>query len=142
MSDYNNYFLGSKEEDLNKKAITQYFDINYLPLKHLPISYFSMNDLKELEKIHNNDPNNKKLIDDYLIKINKTMNNNINNFNSFNILPIIIVLFIFYIFLMIFILRIIQFNYPLYYVYILIGIIGILLLITSLWFLYINSNIL
>ena len=51
MSDYYNYFLGNKEEDLKKKAIIQYFDINYLPLKHLPISYFSMNDITKLEKI-------------------------------------------------------------------------------------------
>jgi len=140
MTDYNYYLLGNKN-DLEGKIITQYFDINYISLKHLPISYFSMNDLKELEKI-DSDTNNKKMIDDYLKKINKTMNNNINNFNSFNIYPIIIVLFIFYIFLMIFILRIIQYNYPLYYIYILVGIIGIILLITSLWFLYINSNLL
>ena len=137
---YNNYFLGN-EDDLKGKAITQYFDINYLPLKHLPISYFSMNDISQLENI-DTDVNNKKIIEDFLKKINKDMNIKVNNFNNFNIYPIIIMLFIFYINLMIFILRIIQYNFPLYYIYILIGIIGILLLITSLWFLYINSNFL
>lgn len=141
-SSYFNYFLGSTKKDLETKPITHYFDINYLPLKHLPVSYFSMNDIYELEKIDSDKDTNKKIIEDFLKKNNKEMDNKINNFNTFNIYPIIIMLFIFYIFLMIFILRIIQYNYPLYYIYILIGIIGILLLITSLWFLYINSNLL
>jgi len=138
MSEYNYYLLG-EENNLKEieKILLNDFDINYIPLKNLPISYFSMNDINNLKT-----EENKNIINNILKKIDKEMNNKIHNFNNFNIYPIVIILIIFYIFLMIFILRIIQYYFPLYYIYILIGIIIILIIITSLWFLYINSNIL
>lgn len=141
---YTNYFLG-EENNLKNKIISTYFDINYIPLKHLPIVYFPMNEINDIIKIETTDNNKikiKNIINGILKKIDKDMNNKINNYNNFNIYPIIIILIIFYIFVVIFILRIIQYNYPLYYIYILMGIIAIILLITSLWFLYINSNLL
>lgn len=140
---FNNYFLG-EYNDLKNKSIVKYFDINYIPLENLPIVYFSMNKINQLKDIQEetNKAIAKKLIDEYLIKLNKQMNNNKNSFNNYNIYPITISLIIFYIFIIIFILRFIQYNYPLYYIYILVSIIVLLLLFTSLWFLYINSNLL
>ncbi len=139
---FNNYFLG-EINDLKNKAIVNYYDINYIPLKNLPITYFSLNNINDLFLTIANIPlktNIKNIIDKIFKKLNKSMDNNNNNFNTYNIYPIILTLFIFYVFLSIFILRVIQYLYPAYYIYILILIIIILLIFTSLWFLYINSS--
>jgi len=141
--DYYNYFLGNTD-NLEKKIIFDYFDINYLPLKNLPIVYFSMNDINmtKLKSLNLTDESFISLINDLLIKINSLMDNKDNNYNTFNIYYMCIILCFFLIIITISFLRIIQYKYPLYYTYILIGIIIILLLVTSLWFLYVNTSIL
>jgi len=140
MTDYNNYFVG-EPNNLKEMAIIDNFDINYIPLDKLPVIYYPMK-ANELSKLKELPVANQEKIKKLINKINKETDREINNYNSFNIYPIVITLIIFYIFLMIFILRIVQYNFPVYYIYIIIGIIGILLLFTSLWFLYINSNLL
>lgn len=136
--DYYNYFLGN-EDNIKDLSVFNYFDVNYLPLENLPISYVSMN---ELGAIQANADNNNRNLAEIIKKIDETMELKDNNFNNYNIYPTTVILLIFLLFLLIFILRLLQYNYPLYYNYILIGIIIILLLFTSLWFLYVNSSIL
>lgn len=138
---YYNYFLGQKD-DLDNKKVFNYFDINYLPIKNLPIAYYSMNNsnLAKLKNLLNIE--SQSLVTDVLVKLNDLMNSNDNNFNNYNIYTMTIILIIFLILVIISLLRLIQFNYPLYYIYILIGIIIIILLITSLWFLYVNTSLL
>lgn len=136
--DYYNYFLGN-EDNIKDLSVFNYFDVNYLPLENLPISYVSMN---ELGAIQANADNNNKNLAEIIKKIDETMELKDNNFNNYNIYPTAVILLIFLLFLLIFMLRLLQYNYPLYYNYILIGIIIILLLFTSLWFLYVNSSIL
>lgn len=136
--DYYNYFLGN-EDNIKDLSVFNYFDVNYLPLENLPISYVSMNELGAIQA--NADANNKNLAE-IIKKIDETMELKDNNFNNYNIYPTAVILLIFLLFIIIFMLRLLQYNYPLYYNYILIGIIIILLLFTSLWFLYVNSNIL
>ncbi len=138
---YYNYFLGQKD-DLNNKKVFDYFDINYLPIKNLPIAYYSMNNSNLVKLKDLLDINSKSLVTDVLVKLNDLMNNNENNFNNYNIYTMTIILIIFLILVIISLLRLIQFNYPLYYTYILIGFIIIILLITSLWFLYVNTSLL
>lgn len=137
---YYNYFLG-QEDNLNNNEVFNYFDINYLQLESLPISYYSMNEVN----IHNlkrlNDAS-KILVNDILIKINEIMDSKDNNYNNYNIYYITIILIIFILLIVMTFLRILQFKYPLYYIYILVCIIIILLLITSLWFLYVNTSLL
>jgi hypothetical protein len=140
MSEYYNYFVG-EPNNLKEMAIIENFDINYILLDKLPVVYHPMK-ANELSELVGSDTKKQENIKKLIKKINKETDREINNYNSFNIYPIVITLIIFYIFLMIFILRIVQYNYPVYYIYIIIGIIGILLLFTSLWFLYINSNLL
>lgn len=137
--DYYNYFLGN-EDNIKDLSVFNYFDVNYLPLENLPISYVSMNDLGAIQPTAD-DANNKNLVE-IIKKIDETMELKDNNFNNYNIYPTAVILLIFLLFLIIFMLRLLQYNYPLYYNYILIGIIIILLLFTSLWFLYVNSSIL
>jgi len=136
--DYYNYFLGN-EDNIKDLSVFNYFDVNYLPLENLPISYVSMN---ELGAIQANADNTNRNLAEIIKKIDETMELKDNNFNNYNIYPTTVILLIFLLFSLIFILRLIQYNYPLYYNYILIGIIIILLLFTSLWFLYVNSSIL
>jgi len=137
---FNNYFLGD-DTDLKNKTLVKYFDINYIPIENLPVAYFSMNNINQLKDIQETASKTvaKELIDKYLTKINKQMNNTRNTYNNYNIYPITVSLIIFYVFIIIFILRFIQSNYPLYYIYILVGIIILLMLFTSLWFLYVNN---
>jgi hypothetical protein len=136
--DYYNYFLGNKD-NIKDLSVFNYFDVNYLPLENLPISYFSMSELGAIQA--NADDTNRNLAE-IIKKIDETMELKDNNFNNYTIYPTTVILLIFLLFLLIFLLRLIQYNYPLYYNYILIGIIIILLLFTSLWFLYVNSSIL
>lgn len=136
--DYYNYFLGNKD-NIKDLSVFNYFDVNYLPLENLPVSYVSMNELGSIQA--NADANNRNLAE-IIKKIDETMELKDNNFNNYNIYPTTVILLIFLLFLLIFLLRLLQYNYPLYYNYILIGIIIILLLFTSLWFLYVNSSIL
>lgn len=122
---FNYYFLGN-ENDIKEKAIINDFNIDYLELNALPISY----------------KNSNTVISDYMKPLYKEINNKSNNYNKYNIFPITIILIIFYIFIFLTFLKIVQYKYSTYYIYILVIILGILLLFSSMWFLYINSSML
>jgi len=132
-----NYFIGS-DQVLDTRQIFNYFDVNYLPLENLPIAYLPLNS-ETILKLINIQPNNKKFIEDYLKKKNEEMDSKDNNFNNYNIYYMSLILSFFLMLLIINVLRLIQFYYPIYYTYILLGIIIFILLITSLWFLYVNT---
>jgi methionyl-tRNA synthetase len=62
-------------------------------------------------------------------------------YNRFNIYPLVIIMTITWILIIIFILKYISFYYSSYYIYIIILITIILLLISSIWFLYVNNDL-
>lgn len=122
---YNSYFLGN-ETDIKKKPIIEDFNIDYLELNTLPISYIERD----------------RIIDNDFKPLLKELNNKSNNYNKYNIFPITIILIFFYVFIFLIVLKIVHYKYPNYYIYILVIIVGLLLLFSSIWFLYINSSML
>lgn len=143
--EYELNFIG-KREDLDEEAIYKTFDINYINLNTLPVNYYPIYNKrlqKELENNLNYTDNDK--INALKAEFKTLMDNmelSTNIYNRYLILPISIITVIVWIFIFIYILKYIHINYNIYYIYIIVGIISVLLFIGSIWFLYVNSQLL
>jgi hypothetical protein len=98
----------------------------------------------EIETVVKNMKNSKLVYNRYLITetVVKNMKNSKLVYNRYLITPITIVIVIIWIFLLLFLLKYIHYNYNLLYIYIISTIIILLLIFGSLWFLYVNSQLL
>jgi len=143
--EYELSFIG-KEEDLAEEAIYKTFDINHINLNTLPVNYYPIYNKILQKKLEDNlsytDVNIKTKIQDEFKKLMSNMELSTNIYNRYLILPISIITVIVCIFIFIYILKYIHINYNIYYIYIIVGIISVLLLFGSIWFLYVNSQLL
>ena len=145
-TDYNLNFIG-KEDDLNEEEIYKTFDINYINLNTLPVNYYPIynNRFLDLLKTQLNFTDKDITNEDVKAEIKKVIDNmnlSINIYNRYLILPITIMIVIIWIFVLLFVLKYIHINYNIYYLYIIIAIIIALLIFGSVWFLYVNSQLL
>ena len=145
-TDYNLDFIG-KEDDLNQEEIYKTFDINYVNLNTLPVNYYPIYNNKFLDflKKQLNFTGQDITNDNVKAEIKKVIDNmnlSINIYNRYLILPITIMIVIIWIFVLLFVLKYIHINYNIYYLYIIIAIIIALLIFGSVWFLYVNSQLL
>lgn len=144
VQEYELSFIG-KKEDLDEEAIYKTFDINYINLNTLPVNYYPIYNKKLQKELENNlsyaDEKKRQIIAEF-----KTLMSNMelstNIYNRYLILPISIITVIVWIFIFLYILKYIHINYNIYYIYIIVGIISVLLLFGSIWFLYVNSQLL
>jgi hypothetical protein len=152
---YFNYIIN--EEDLKDDIIFKSFDINYINLYILPYIYYPIFNKNYYKKITDIDfteskrstgtdkvrlENLNKEIKNEIETIVKNMKNSKLVYNRYLITPITIVIVIIWIFLLLFLLKYIHYNYNLLYIYIISTIIILLLIFGSLWFLYVNSQLL
>jgi hypothetical protein len=136
-------FIGDKTEIKNEKMINN-FDINYLNLNYLPISYYPIyrtDLLKEITENFSTVEAEKKKIKDEFDKLMGNMENNKLSYNKYTILPIILIVLIIWIFVIMFFLKYIHYYYNIYYIYFITFVIITLLIFGSLWFLYVNSEL-
>jgi hypothetical protein len=148
-NEYNLSFIG-EDEELDKEAIFDIYDINYINLKNLPIVYYPIynNNLNEtyIEENIKNNTNGKTTTDSKIVKEYRDLFNIIDNdkkiYNYYLITPISILISIVWIIFLLFILKYIHYNYHIYYIYIIIFIIICLLIFGSLWFIYVNNQLL
>jgi hypothetical protein len=82
-----------------------------------------------------------KINEEFDIKIKQIELDNDKPYNRYNIYPLTIIITITWILLIILILKYISYYYSSYYIYVLITIIIIILLISSIWFLYVNNDL-
>jgi hypothetical protein len=151
---YFNYI--KKEEDLKDDIIFKSFDINYINLNILPYIYYPIYNKEYYKKITDanitdyptspsaddtSKPLNKEIITEIEL-IFKIMKNPKLIYNRYLITPITITIVIVWIFLLLFVLKYIHYNYNIIYIYLISTIIIILLILGSLWFLYVNSQLL
>ena len=131
----NNIYLISNDINLkDNNFIKLNGDYLYLPLSNLPISYYTLENLKS-ESIENN---LKTKLSNYITNINKPY----KSYNNYNISVISNVLILIWILLILIIMRILYIKYNNGYSYILVGIIITLLVIINFWYLLtINQNI-
>lgn len=120
------YFLGN-EYDINNYN-------NKFPLNNIPISYYPI-DLINFKKKTDEQLKNE------LEKQKKKLNDENNNYNNYSILPITVIIVITWIFIFIFILKYLHYFYNIYYIYVIIGIITLMLIISSIWYLYVNNDL-
>ena len=151
---YFNYIVN--EEELKDDIIFKSFDINYINLNILPYIYYPIFNKDYYKKITDIDftdskidAANKSILEKLNIEIKneietvvKNMKNSKLVYNRYLITPITIVIVIIWIFLLLFLLKYIHYNYNLLYIYIISTIIILLLIFGSLWFLYVNSQLL
>lgn len=153
--DYEFSFIGNKD-DIDKDKMFNNFDINYLNINNLPISYYPIYKKELLDNITNHfidsDPaalqdikdkdkaNNTKIANEFK-RLMSDMENNKLSYNKYTILPIIIITIIIWIFIIMFFLKYIHHHYNIYYIYFITTVIIILLIFGSLWFLYVNSEL-
>lgn len=154
-NDYYLNFIGNKN-DFKDEAIFNIFDTNYINLDILPYNYYPIDNKTNYNKIISDstygiasgaasDPNNSKIIKDIRneIEVNyKKMDNPSNQYNKYLITPITITIILIWIFVILFILKYIHYNYNILYIYLVSIIIILLLIFGSLWFLYVNSQLL
>ena len=151
---YFNYI--KNEEDLKDDIIFKSFDTNYINLNILPYVYYPIFNNEYYKKITAanitdypvpqppNDilkPLNTEIINE-IETVLKNMKNPKLIYNRYLITPITITIVIVWIFLLLFILKYIHYNYNIFYIYLISTIIIILLIFGSLWFLYVNSQLL
>jgi hypothetical protein len=152
---YFNYI--KKEEDLKDDIIFKSFDTNYINLNILPYIYYPIFNNKYYKHIIDanitgyptppaGDPSSLKPLNTEIINEIDTVLKNMKNpkliYNRYLITPITITIVIVWIFLLLFILKYIHYNYNILYIYLISSIIIILLIFGSLWFLYVNSQLL
>jgi hypothetical protein len=146
----NEYFFNfiGNENDINDESMFKIFDINYINLNYLPINYYPIYNGDKLNDIKNNIKNNivnNDLLYNYVIKELDKNIEYINNegliYNNFMITPLIIIILFIWIFIFLYILKYIHFHYNIYYIYFMITIIITILIFGSLWFLYVNSQL-
>jgi uncharacterized ion transporter superfamily protein YfcC len=142
-TNYNLSFIGDKTE-MKKEKMFDNFDINYLNLNYLPVSYYPIYRTDLLKEITNNFSavsEDKKKIKDEFDKLMRNMENNKLSYNKYTILPIILIILIVWIFIIMFFLKYIHYYYNIYYIYFITFVIIALLIFGSLWFLYVNSEL-
>ena len=127
-------FLGN-EEDLKNELIFKYYDSNYLPLNNIPLTYFP------IIKINYDDENQNKFLLSELKKNLNILQDKTNIYNNYNIFIITTIVCIVWILILIFFLRYLHIRYNIYYVYFIITTIILLLIFSSLWFLYVNNDL-
>jgi hypothetical protein len=142
ISNTNLSFIG-KDEDIDNEYIFKIYDTNYINLKNLPIAYYPIYNKKFLvDNLFSKIDDTRKTIRgefDFLIK---EMENDKNIYNYYLITPISIIISIIWIFFLLFILKYIHYYYNIYYIYIITTIIICLLIFGSLWFIYVNNQLL
>jgi len=140
---YSFSFIGDKADIDNEKMFNN-FDINYLNLNYLPISYYPIYKtdlLKEITDHFIDNDSDKKILTKEFNKLIAYMDNNKLSYNKYTILPITLVVLILWIFVIIFFLKYIHYHYNIYYIYFITFVIIVLLIFGSLWFLYVNSEL-
>lgn len=150
-------FIGNRG-DITDNELFKNFDTNYINLDILPFSFFPIYNqifydkymtaietninpevASEITDIHRNDIKNVKTEFNTLYK---SMKNNKLIYNRYLIYPITIIIVIIWILLILFILKYIHYTYNIFYIYFISTIVIILLIFGSLWFLYVNSQLL
>jgi hypothetical protein len=143
--EYELSFIG-KKEDLDEEAIYKTFDINYINLNTLPVNYYPIYNKKLQKELEDNlsyaDTNKTTALKAEFKTLMSNMELSTNIYNRYLILPISIITVIVWIFIFLYILKYIHINYNIYYIYIIVGIISVLLFFGSIWFLYVNSQLL
>lgn len=154
-SNYYLNFIGNKN-DFKYEAMFNIFDTNYINLDILPYSYFPIDNKTNYKKILSDStygisnvnkdtgeyPNYIKDIRNEIEVNYKMIDNPSNQYNKYLITPITISIILIWIFVILFILKYIHYNYNIFYIYLISTIIIILLIFGSLWFLYVNSQLL
>lgn len=152
--DYYLNFIGNKN-DFKDEAIFNFFDTDYINLDTLPYNYYPIDNKDNYKAIISDSkygittatvppkivPMNKNISNE--IEVNyKKLENPSNQYNKYLITPITIIIILIWIFVILFILKYIHYNYNIFYIYLISTIIIILLIFGSLWFLYVNSQLL
>jgi hypothetical protein len=153
--DYYLNFIGNKN-DFKDEAIFNFFDTDYINLDILPYNYYPVDNKDLYKKIitdstygileaNKNTGNNPTIIKNIRTEIEvnyKKLDNPSNQYNKYLITPITITIILIWIFIILFILKYIHYNYNIFYIYLVSTIIILLLIFGSLWFLYVNSQLL
>jgi len=152
--DYYLNYIGNKK-DFKDEAMFTIFDTDYINLNILPYNYYPTNNKEFYDKIISSNYGIsgtiigdrqkelfKKNIKEEIELILKKMDNPTNQYNKYLITPITITIILIWIFIFLFILKYIHYNYNIFYIYLVSTIITILLIFGSLWFLYVNSQLL
>jgi len=136
-STFNFSFLGN-EEDLSSEILFKNFDINYIPLNNLPSIYYPIKfiDYDKFKKTNENE----HIILEFKKNLN-TLEDKTKIYNNYNIYSITIIISIIWVFTLILFLRYLHLHYNIYYIYIIIITIILLLIFSSLWFLYVNNDL-
>lgn len=128
-------FLGN-EEDLNKELIFKSYDSINIPLNNIPITYYPLTNFNYKNYTKDFD----HIISEFKKNVNILQDKN-NIYNNYNIFIITVIVCIMWILILIFCLRYLHIRYNIYYVYFIITTIILLLIFTSLWFLYVNNDL-
>ncbi len=148
-------FIGNKN-DFKDEAMFNIFDTDYINLDLLPYNYYPIDNKDNYKKILSDSiygisqansatgayPNYIKDIRNEIEVTYKKLDNPSNQYNKYLITPITITIILIWIFVMLFILKYIHYNYNIFYIYLVSTIIILLLIFGSLWFLYVNSQLL
>ena len=148
-------FIGNKK-DFKDEAMFNLFDTDYINLDLLPYNYYPIHNKDNYKRIISestygidsgaeNDANNSKIIKNIRneIEVNyKKLENPGNHYNKYLITPITITIILIWVFVFLFVLKYIHYNYNILYIYLVSIIIILLLIFGSLWFLYVNSQLL
>ena len=154
-SNYYLNFIGNKN-DFKDEAIFNFFDTDYINLDILPYNYYPIDNKDYYSKIltestygipkpSKDSGDNPRIIRNIKneIEVNyKMIDNPSNQYNKYLITPITITIILIWIFIILFILKYIHYNYNIFYIYLVSTIIILLLIFGSLWFLYVNSQLL
>lgn len=147
---YSFKFIGD-ETDIDNDKMLGNFDTNYLNLNYLPVNYYPIYKADVLEAITKHfyvdtttGTTTTKYNEEIKVKFEnliKEMNNDKLSYNRYTIAPVVIVILLVWIFIMMYILKYIHYHYNIYYIYFITTIIIGLLVFGSLWFLYVNSEL-
>ena len=148
---YSFYFIGDKTIIDDEKMFND-FDIDYLNINNLPISYYPIyksgrllnNIIDKFYETGTDETIRKKyndLINAEFTKLKTNMENTKLSYNKYTIMPIVLMLLLVWIFIFMFFLKYIHYHYNIYYIYFITTVIICLLIIGSLWFLYVNSEL-
>jgi len=152
-----NYYFNyiGNETDINNDDIFKNFDTNYINLNMFPFNFYPIYNKNYYDTFINkhfgvyntNIPTPTETESFNNIKnefetIYKNMKNEKLIYNKYLITPITITITIIWIFILLFILKFIHYSYNLFYIYFISTIIILLLIFGSLWFLYVNSQLL
>jgi hypothetical protein len=148
-------FIGNKK-DFKDEAMFNIFDTDYINLDLLPYNYYPIHNKENYKKIISesnygissssvSNPVYSKIIENIRNEIEvsyKKLENPGNHYNKYLITPITITIILIWVFVFLFVLKYIHYNYNILYIYLVSTIIILLLIFGSLWFLYVNSQLL